>query len=192
MVNAPKENFLPLLAGKYGLSTKCSTRLCHLVNEGKSGLEAERVRALGALRSLRSKQKLAAAERWVIHFLRNQEKEKWIEDYVERQTAVARKWVEDPDTVIEQKQKDMRMAENMGLTTREPEEPCAGMMIAIGYSLSEPESSDNEEDGEDDDDKDTVLGKLSKDDEPGWVVGTLSKMVQQRMKRYWQKQMKLD
>jgi Uri superfamily endonuclease len=35
--------------------------------------------------------KLAAEKRQERHFLSNQEKEKWIEDFVERETAVARK-----------------------------------------------------------------------------------------------------
>jgi len=60
MVNAPKKNFSPLPVGKYGKSTKHSTCRRHEANEGKSGLVAEKVRALGALRSLRSKKKLAA------------------------------------------------------------------------------------------------------------------------------------
>jgi hypothetical protein len=60
MVDAPKQNFLPLPAGRYGKSTKRSTQRHHQANEGKSGLVAERIRALGALRSLRSKKKLAA------------------------------------------------------------------------------------------------------------------------------------
>jgi hypothetical protein len=60
MVNATKKNFSPLPAGKYGKSTKHSTRRRHQANEGKSGLVAERVQALGALRSFRSKKKLAA------------------------------------------------------------------------------------------------------------------------------------
>jgi hypothetical protein len=91
MVNAPKKNFSPLPVGRYGKSTKRSTQRHHQVNEGKSGLEAERIRALGALRSLRSKKKLAAEKRRETHFLSNEEKEKWIEDYVERETAGARK-----------------------------------------------------------------------------------------------------
>jgi len=33
---------------------------------------------------------------------------------------------------------------------------------------------------------------MSKDDEPGWVMGTITKTVQQRMERFWHKQMKLD
>jgi len=91
MVNAPKKNFTPLPAGRYGKSRKCSTQRRHKVNEGKSGLVAERIRALGGLRSLRSKKKLAAEKRRETHFLSNEEKEKWIEDYVERETAGARK-----------------------------------------------------------------------------------------------------
>jgi len=33
---------------------------------------------------------------------------------------------------------------------------------------------------------------LRDDDEPGWVMGTITKMVQQRMKSFQQKQMKFD
>jgi len=73
MVNAPKKNFSPLPAGKYGISKKKSTRRRHQANEGKSGLVAERVRALGALRSLRSKKKLAAEKRQETLFLSNEE-----------------------------------------------------------------------------------------------------------------------
>ena len=64
------------------------------------------------------------------------------------------------------------------------------MLDAIGASLSDLASLDNEEDG--DDDQDTEQGKLSEDDKPGWVMGTISKTVQQRMERFREKQMKLD
>jgi len=50
------------------------------------------------------------------------------------------------------------------------------MLDAIRDSLSDVASSDVEEDGEDN--EDTEQGKLSEDDEPGWVMGTISKMVQ--------------
>jgi hypothetical protein len=46
---------------------------------------------LGVLHSLRSKKKLAANKRQEMHIVHNEEKEKWIEDYVERETAVASK-----------------------------------------------------------------------------------------------------
>jgi hypothetical protein len=76
MVNAPKKSFSPLPAGRYGKSTKRSSQQHHQANEGNSGSEAERIRALGAFRSLRSKKKLAAEKRCEMHFLSNEENEK--------------------------------------------------------------------------------------------------------------------
>jgi len=192
MVNASKENFSPLPAGRYGKSTKRSTQRRHHANEGKSGLEAESVRAFGALRSLRSKKKLAAAKRGETHFLSHEEKEKWIEDYVERETAGARKRVEDAEATVQQGQDDMMQAEIAGLTSREPEKTFEEMLVAIGDSLGDLASPDDGEDGEDEDDEETEQGKLSDDDEPGWVMGTIPKMVQQRMTSIRQKQIKLD
>ena len=58
IVNAPNKIFSPLPAGKYDKSTKWSTQRHHQANECKPGLEAEGVRAIGALRSLRSKKRL--------------------------------------------------------------------------------------------------------------------------------------
>jgi len=91
MVNAVEKNVLPLPAGRYGKSTKRSTQRRHRANEGKSSLEVERVRALGELRSLISKKKLSAEMRRETQFLCHEEKEKWIEYYVERETAGTRK-----------------------------------------------------------------------------------------------------
>jgi len=188
MVNAPKKNFSPLPGGKYGQSTKKATCWRHPANEGKSGLEAEWVWALGELRSLWCKKKLVAEEWQQTRFLCNEEKEKWIEDFVERETAVARKWVQDAETVMMQELKDMTTA------TGNPETTLAEMLNAIGDSLSNLESSNDEQDGEDeeDDEEDTELGKLSDDDEPGWVMGTISKTLQHRMENFRQKQMMLD
>jgi K+/H+ antiporter YhaU regulatory subunit KhtT len=120
MVNAPKMYFSPLLAGRYSKLTKRSTQQCHQVNDGKSGLEAERVQAFGVLRSLKSKKKLVAENRRKTQFLSNEEKEKWIEHYVERETAVARKQVEETEAAVQQEQDDMTQAEIAGLTSREP------------------------------------------------------------------------
>ena len=194
MVNAPKTNLSPVPAGKYGKSAKHFTRQGHHANKGKSGLEAERVRALGALGSLRSKKKLAVEKRRETHFLRNEEREKWIEDYVERQTAVARKRVQDAKTAMMQEQEHMENVEKGRSTTTKPEITFEEMLNAIGDSLSDLASSDDEEDGEDEDDdeEDTGHGKLSEDDEPGWVMGTISKTVQHRMESLRQKQLRLD
>jgi hypothetical protein len=74
----------------------------------------------------------------------------------------------------------MTHAEIAGLTSREPEKTFEEMLAAIGDSLSDLASSNDGEDGEDEDDEDTEQGKLSEDDEPGWVMGTITKMVQQK------------
>ena len=88
----------------------------------------------------------------------------------------------------------MQELKDMTTATGKPETTFAEMWNAIGDSLSNLASSDDEQDGEDeeDDEDDTELGKLSDDDEPGWVLGTISKTVQHRMQSFWQKQMKLD
>jgi hypothetical protein len=187
MVNALKKHFTPLPAGRYGKSTKRSTQRRHHANEGKSSLEAERIRALGALRSLRSKKKLAAEKRRETHFLSNEEKEKWIEDYVERETAGARKRVEDAEAAVQQELDNMTHAEIVGMTSRESQKTFEEMLVAIRDSLSDLASSDHGEDGEEEDDEETEQGNLSEDDEPSWVMGIITKMVQQRMERFWQK-----
>ena len=112
---------------------------------------------------------------------------------MERETAVARKRVEDAETAIKQKQEDMSNVEKAGLTTRDPEKTFEEMLNAIGDSLSDLVSSNDEEDVDDEeDDEGTEQGKQSEVDEPGRVMGTISKTVQRRMERCWHNQMKLD
>jgi len=65
-------------------------------------------------------------------------------------------------------------------------------MVDWWQTLSNIASSDNVEDGEDDDNEETDLGKRSKDNEPGWVMGILSRMVELYMDRFRQIQMMLD
>jgi len=193
-VDAPKNNCCPLPAAKYGKSTKNSTHRRHHANEGRSGLEAERVRALGALRSLRSKKKLSAEKRKETHLLINDKKDKCIKDNVERETAVARKRVQDAEAAIMLELNDMTTAENVGVTTGKPKTRFKEMLNANVDSLSDLASSDEVQDGEDEehDEEDTELGKLSDNDEPGWVMGTISNTVQHGLESFWQKQMKLD
>jgi len=193
MVNALKQILSPLPAGKCGKSTMHSTRWRHQVNTGKSGLEAEWVQALGALRSLRSEKKLSAETRPETHIVSNEENDQWIEHYVDRETTVARKRVQDAETEIMQEQEHMRNIGKARSTTTKPQTTFEEMMNAIGDSLSDLASSEDEQDGEDgdDDDEDTALGKLNKDDEPGWAMGIISKMVQHRMESFRQKQTRL-
>ena len=136
-------------------------------------------------------------EKWSeTYCLSNEEKEKWIEDYVERETAVTRKPVREADGAIMQPQDDMSTAEYAGATTRKPARLGQEILNAFGNSLSNLASSDNEQNGEDEEDKeeDTELSKLSDEDEPGWVMGTIVKTVQHCMEyfRQIQIQMRLD
>jgi len=192
IVNALKKNCLRLPAGRSSKSTNWSTQQRPEANESKSGLEAERVRALGVLRSWRSKKKLAVEKQYETHFLSNEEKMKWIEDYVKRETAGARQRVEDAEAADQQEQEDMTHDGIVGLRLREPEKTFGETLVAIGVSLSELASSDDEGDGEDEDDEETEQGNLSEDDKPSWVMGTITKTVQQPMERFLPKQMKLD
>jgi hypothetical protein len=145
----------------------------------------------GGIGQLEIQKKLAAVKRRETHFLSNEEKGKWIEDYVERATAGASMRVEDADAAVQQNQNDMAHAEIAGLMFREPKNTYEEMMAALRDSLSDLASPDNGEDGEDEDEE-TEQGKLSEDDEPGWVMGTISKTLQQRTENFRQKQMKLD
>jgi len=192
MVNTLKNHVLPLVEGKYDNSTKWSTQRHHQGNKGKSSLEAERDWALGALHSLRSKRQHAPEKQRETHSLSNEEKEEWMEDCVERETAGATNQVEDAEAAIMQEQKDTESAENAGLTTIEPEKMFHEMMVAIGDSLSDIASSNLGEDWEVGDDEESEKGQLSEYGKPGWVMGTITKTVQQRMERFQQKQMKLE
>jgi hypothetical protein len=194
MVNARKMQLSPLPVGKNGELTKHSTRRHNHAKKGNSGFEAERVRWFGALRSLRFKKWLAVKKRREMHFLINDETEKWIEDYVEREIAVARKQVQDAQTAMMQEQEHMVNVEKGRSTTTKPEITFEEMLNAIGDSLSDLGCSEDVEHGEDegDDEEDTGHGNLSDDDEPGWVKGTISKMVQHHMESFWQKHLRID
>jgi len=93
---------------------------------------------------------------------------------------------------IKQEQEDTEMAENAGLMIREPEETSNEILVSIGDSLSDIASSGNGENREDEIGEETKQGKWSKDDDPGWVIRTISKTVQQPIDRFWQNQIKLE
>lgn len=134
-----------------------------------------------------------AAKRQETNFLRNKGKGQWIEQYVERETAVPRKRVQYADIPIQQEQEDIRTVKNTGLTSRKPETSMEKMLNTIGDLLSNLPTSSDEEDGENkEDDEDTVLRKLSKDDEPSWVMGTIFNMIHHHMQIFQQKQMRFD
>jgi len=75
----------------------------------------------------------------------------------------------------------MTHAQIVGLTSRDPEKMFEEMLVAIGDCLCDLVCSDDGEDGEEEDDEDSQQGNLSEDEEPGWVMGTITKPVQQGM-----------
>jgi len=160
--------------------------------KARAGWRQKDSEPLGHCAACNPKKKLAAEKQQETHFLSNEEIDKWIQDYVERETARARKRVEDAEAAVQQEQDDMTHTEIAGLMSRQREETFEEMLVAIGDSLSDLASSDDGDDGDDEDDEQTEQGKLSDDDEPGWVMGTITKTVQQRMVIFRQKQMKLD
>jgi len=86
---------LALLEGKYCIATKWSTWWCHQVNEANRGLDTGTVQDTGALRSFRSKKNLVREKLHAVYFISNEEKAKYSNDFIDRETVVARKPVED-------------------------------------------------------------------------------------------------
>jgi hypothetical protein len=101
---------------------------------------------------------------------------------------MARNEVQDAETVMMLEQHYMGNVQKGRLTITKPEISFADMLYTIGDSLSELESFEDEDDGEDEDDdeEDSGHGKLSEDDKPGWVMGTISKTVQHYMQSFRQ------
>jgi hypothetical protein len=125
-----------LPAGQYGNWTKRSTQRRHQANEDKSGVETETSQALRAFCNCQSKKKHAANKRRDAHFLSTEANEKWIEDFVEKETAAGRKRAEDAAAAIRHEQEDTEAAANTGLTTRVGEKISHESMFAIRDSLS--------------------------------------------------------
>jgi len=78
-------------------------------------------------------------------------------------------------------------------TTTKRELTFQEILNTIGDILSPLACSENVEYGEEEDDshEDTGHGKLSDNDEPGWVMGTMSKTVQHHIKSIRGKKMRL-
>jgi cell division protein FtsX len=67
--------------------------------------------------------KLASEKRYTTHRGNKTETEKRIEDYIEREFAVAAMRLVDPQTAMKEGQENLGNAENAGLTTRKPKKP---------------------------------------------------------------------
>jgi hypothetical protein len=93
-----------------------------------------------------------------------------------------------------QEHKDIPTAQSVGATTRQPKRTFEQMLNSIRESLNNVASSDDEQDGYDEQDEaeNTETGKLSDYDEHTCVMGTISRTVQHRMESFQQKHMRLD
>jgi hypothetical protein len=105
------------------------------------------------------------------------------EDYVDRETAAARRRVDVAETVIEQEKNNMRITAQAGLTTRKSKTVFKEIFNSIGDSLRDLACSTNGEDGEGghNNEENTELGTMTKDEQPRWVVGAISKLGHYRM-----------
>jgi hypothetical protein len=72
-----------------------------------------------------------------------------------RETAAARKRVDNAEAAVRLERKGTEAAENTGLTSSEPENTFHKMMVVVRDSLSDNPGSDDWEDGEAEDDEDT-------------------------------------
>jgi len=79
--------------------------------------------------------KLAAETRLATHILINEEREEWIEDYVKRETSVARMGVQDADSAMMQEQEHMGDVEHGQSTTAKPDKTFEEMMNVRGSPL---------------------------------------------------------
>lgn len=77
----------------------------------------------------------------------------------------------------------MRIAAQAELTTRKSKKVFEEILNSIGDSLRDPASSNNGEEGEGghENEENTELGMMTKDDQPRWVVGAIAITEQHRM-----------
>jgi hypothetical protein len=90
--------------------------------------------------------------------MRNALLHQWIEDHVERETAAARQRVEAVDEDIRHEQDDTEIAGNMVLMTGASDKMFHQLMVALGDSLSDIATSDDEEDWEDENEEEIAQG----------------------------------
>jgi hypothetical protein len=92
---------------------------------------------------------------------------------------------------IRHEREDMVTSENMGLMSREQENMFSEMMLAFQVSLRDIPRSDNTGMRKRNNDE-TDRGKVSEDDQPGWVLGTRLNIFQPLMESFRQIQIKLE
>lgn len=106
---------------------------------------------------------------------------------------MARKQNQQAETPIKPEQKDMRNADMVGLKTRKPKTIFHKILNEFGDSKRDLPGLENREDGEcsDEDEDDIVMCKLSEDDRPCQVLGTISRTIPHHLHRFQRMQIKI-
>jgi hypothetical protein len=102
---------------------------------------------------------------------------------VESETAAAKMMVAEAEAAVERENISVLKRAAAGTTEMTFEE----MLEAIGESVDAVSTSDEADDDEDDeqDGDDNNDAKLSDDDQPEWVVGTIDKSIEERLNTFW-------
>ena len=85
-----------------------------------------------------------------MHRLSNEEIDKWIADYAERERASSRRRVADAEAAVPLEQAETLKAENARFTNREHKKTFQELVVAIRDSLRDLANSKDGEDGDDD------------------------------------------
>ena len=96
------------------------------------------------------------------------------------------------EEAVQKAQEDMKHIEYVGSKNRESEKRFYKMMVTTSESLCDVSSFDKGEIWESQNVEVIMQGKPSDNNEPGRVMGTITKPVQQGLDRVRQKQMKHD
>lgn len=199
MVDSSKKNYSPLPAGKYGRSDNPATVKRHRTNAGKSGIESERIRAHNNLRALKCKKRKKAEGSEEIRDMDSDQRDKWIEDYVERETAAARKRAEEADLAwaLEKERLASVSAVDQHPETAESARSFNQMLEDIGESIDDvatsgEEDEDNEDDDDDEEDEEDIEGESDEEEGSGWVPDIVQKSAQRRIDAFREKCMWIE
>jgi hypothetical protein len=167
-----KKNLKPLPAGKTGKSRNPSTLRRHRYNAERSAHEAERIRALNALRTLKSRKRKAATKMKEIQGMSEDQREKWIENYVERETQVARQRVEAADAAVNE---DMENEYGAPPAVRTKKRTFEELLALVGDDLDNVVPSDDDDDDDDEEEPDEDEDEKEWADDDDFVPGQMDK-----------------
>jgi hypothetical protein len=131
-----------------------------------------------------------------IQFFDKEEKKQWIQEFVVKEMAAARKRVAEAEEAVERERERAEDMKLRRLAAGPTKMTFHGMMEAIGNNVEDVMTSDEDDDDEEDDEDDTDDTKVGDDAENEYecdsVVGTINQSVQQCLVSFRAKRMKLE